>query len=77
MVDGFLLINVKPEGASDVYRQLANLSGIGSIAPLYGDYDLMVQLTAETYDTLGDLILTIRGNDAVNSTKFLPSDRTV
>jgi len=73
MVDGFLLIIVKPNGAPQVYRHLANHAGISTIAPLYGEYDLLVQLTADTYDSLGDLVLDIQRNESIGETKFLPT----
>jgi len=73
MVDGFLLINVKRDSPSSLYRHLANFTGITTIAPLYGEYDLIIQLTADTYDTLGNLVLSIQDHDSIENAKFLPS----
>ncbi|HVP99944.1 MAG TPA: Lrp/AsnC ligand binding domain-containing protein [Candidatus Thermoplasmatota archaeon] len=72
MADGFLLITVKPEYEHNVYRHLTGITGVANITPLYGEYDLLVYLTAESFDHMGDLLMSIRSIEAIDDTKFLP-----
>jgi DNA-binding Lrp family transcriptional regulator len=65
MVIGFVLMHVAPLHEYEVFNQLSKLHEVKEIHPLFGEYDLIVKIEAEDYESIGEIIIqkikTIKG----------------
>ncbi len=72
MAVGFVLISVEPKMERDVYQSLLKIEEVVELYPLFGEYDLIAKVEAETYDNIGDIVLTkIRMIEGIKATKTL------
>jgi DNA-binding Lrp family transcriptional regulator len=72
MAIGFALLSISPLKEKEVYQTLQRISEIIEIHPLFGEYDILVKISANDIDTIGDVIINkIRSIDGVMDTKTL------
>lgn len=72
MAIGFVLISTEPGHEKDVYNALLRLNQVQELHPLFGEYDLIVKLEAQDFDSLGHLVVEkIRSIEGVKETKTL------
>ncbi len=69
---GFVLIDIEPNREKEVYEKLIKLPRIVELYPLFGEYDLIAKVEAESFDSIGDFVVqNIRTVDGVKATKTL------
>ncbi len=69
---GFVLIDIEPNREKEVYEKLIKLPRIVELYPLFGEYDLIAKVEADSFDTIGDFVVqSIRSVDGVKATKTL------
>jgi DNA-binding Lrp family transcriptional regulator len=69
---GFVLIDIEPTRDKEVYEKLMKIGQIVELYPLFGEYDLIAKVEAETYDAIGSIVVSkIRSIDGVKATKTL------
>jgi len=69
---GFVLIDIEPNREKEVYEKLLKVRGIAELYPLFGDYDLIAKVEAESFDAIGDLVVEkVRTIEGVKATKTL------
>jgi len=69
---GFVLIDIEPAREREVYGKLMKLEQIVELYPLFGEYDLIAKVEAESLDTIGEIVVSkIRSIDGVKATKTL------
>ena len=69
MPTAFTLINVEPGFELDVLKSLKGIEGVTEAYFVYGVYDIVVKITADSIDKLKEIItLNIRRLDKVRST---------
>lgn len=69
MPTAFTLINVEPGFELDVLKSLKGTEGVTEAYFVYGVYDIVVKITADSIDKLKEIItLNIRRLDKVRST---------
>jgi len=69
---GFVLIDIEPNREKEVYEKLIKLPQIVELYPLFGEYDLIAKVEADSFDTIGDIVVQhIRSVDGVKATKTL------
>lgn len=67
-----MLIDIEPNREKEVYQQLIKLPQIVELYPLFGEYDLIAKVEAESFDTIGNIVVQqIRSVDGVKATKTL------
>ncbi|MBE0521519.1 MAG: Lrp/AsnC ligand binding domain-containing protein [Candidatus Methanoperedenaceae archaeon] len=72
MAVGFVLINVAPGAEKRVFDTMIRWDEIEELYPLFGDYDLIAKIQAESYEALSDIIVQkIRAMEGVTETKTL------
>ena len=72
MAIGFALLSISPLKEKEVYQTLQSISEIIEIHPLFGEYDILVKISANDIDTIGSVIINkIRSIDGVMDTKTL------
>ena len=72
MVIGFVLINAAPALEHEVYNQISKVTEIVEVHPLFGEFDLIAKIEAESFDKLGELVVEkIRSIKGVIDTKTL------
>jgi DNA-binding Lrp family transcriptional regulator len=72
MAIGFVLISTAPAQEHVVYNRLLNVKHIVELHPLFGEYDLIAKVSAEDFNSLGQIVVDdIRGVDGVIETKTL------
>ena len=72
MAIGFVLITAAPAHEHEVYNKLSKVSGIVELHPLFGEFDLIAKIEAESFDKLGELVVEkIRSIKGVIDTKTL------
>jgi len=72
MVIGFVLINTAPTYEHEVYVSLCKNERIKEINPLFGEYDLIVKVDADDFQSIGDIVINdIRSLNGVIDTKTL------
>ncbi len=70
---GFVLIDIEPNREKEVYEKLIGLPEIVELYPLFGEYDLIAKVEAESMDAVGTVVFErIRSVDGVKATKTLP-----
>ena len=57
MAVGYVLLNVVPGVAHDVYLQLKDLDVVADITVLFGDYDLIVKLVADDLSSIAATVV--------------------
>lgn len=68
-VKAYVLINTELGQENDVVRELSNVNGITGIHSLYGIYDVIVQVEAESMDKVKEIVFNnIRRLDSVKTT---------
>lgn len=69
---GFVLIDIEPAREKEVYSKLMKIGQIVELYPLFGEYDLIAKVEAESYDAIGAVVVSkIRSIDGVKATKTL------
>jgi len=69
---GFVLIGVEPKKDREVYQKLLRIDEVVELYPLFGDYDLIAKVEAESYDRIGEVVVgKIRALPGVRATKTL------
>lgn len=69
---GFVLIGVEPKKDREVYQKLMKIEEVVELYPLFGDYDLIAKVEAESYDRIGEVVVgKIRTLPGVRATKTL------
>ena len=69
---GFVLIDIEPTREKEVYQKLMKIEHIVELYPLFGEYDLIAKVEADSYDSIGDIVVSkIRSIDGVKATKTL------
>ena len=72
MAVGFVLISTAPTKEREVYKELTKISDIVEIHPLFGEYDIIAKIEADSFDKLGKIIVNkIRSIRGVVDTKTL------
>jgi DNA-binding Lrp family transcriptional regulator len=65
----FVLINTEIGSESDVLKDLKKVEGVGNASAVYGVYDIVAMVKAETMDKLKEIVTwRIRRLDKVRST---------
>lgn len=65
----YVLINTELGQESEVVKELSNVEGITDIHSLYGIYDVIVQVEAESMDKVKEIVFNnIRRLDSVKTT---------
>jgi len=54
---GFVLINAAPAHEHEVYNKLSKVQEIVEVHPLFGEFDLIAKIEAETFEKLGELVV--------------------
>src|SRR5437879_13283289 len=69
---GFVLIDIEPKREKEVYEKLMKIGQIVELYPLFGEYDLIAKVEADSFDAIGGIVVSkIRSIDGVKSTKTL------
>ena len=69
---GFVLIDIEPAREKEVYSKLMTIGQIVELYPLFGEYDLIAKVEAESYDAIGAVVVSkIRSIAGVKATKTL------
>ena len=72
MALGFVLIKVISGYESEVYNKLNGFPEITELHPLFGEYDIIVKISTEDFEKLGNIIVTkIRIIEGILDTKTL------
>ncbi|MFA5771880.1 MAG: Lrp/AsnC ligand binding domain-containing protein [Thermoplasmata archaeon] len=72
MAVGFVLISTAPTKEREVYKELTKIPDIVEIHPLFGEYDIIAKIEADSFDKLGKIIVNrIRSIRGVVDTKTL------
>jgi DNA-binding Lrp family transcriptional regulator len=69
---GFVLIDIEPTREKEVYAKLMKIGQIVELYPLFGEYDLIAKVEADSYDAIGAVVMSnIRSIEGVKATKTL------
>lgn len=69
---GFVLLKTSPAAERDVYELVKDLEEVVEVHSLFGEYDLILKLQAEDFNSLGKIVVDeIRSIDGVEDTKTL------
>ncbi|HEX9339615.1 MAG TPA: Lrp/AsnC ligand binding domain-containing protein [Thermoplasmata archaeon] len=69
---GFVLIDIEPTREKEVYQKLMKVEHIVELYPLFGEYDLIAKVEADSFDAIGDIVISkIRAIEGVRATKTL------
>jgi len=72
MATGFVLIITSPMHEHEVYNKLLKNKKIKEIHPLFGEYDLIVKIDCDDFQSMGEFIVNeIRSLNGVINTKTL------
>jgi len=65
-------VDIEPKREKDVYERLLKIDEIAELYPLFGDYDLIAKVEADTYEAIGAVVVSkIRAIEGVKATKTL------
>ena len=56
MALGFVLISTEPGRDRDAYNELLKVPEIRDMMPLFGEFDLIAKIEADTFDDLGRIV---------------------
>jgi DNA-binding Lrp family transcriptional regulator len=68
MTTAFVMMNAEVGSEDELARELKKLGNVREVHPVYGVYDIVVKVEAETMDQLKEVILRIRKLDKIRST---------
>lgn len=69
---GFVLIDIEPTREKEIYAKLIKIGQIVELYPLFGEYDLIAKVEADSYDAIGAVVISkIRSIEGVKATKTL------
>jgi DNA-binding Lrp family transcriptional regulator len=68
MTMAFVMINAEVGSEDELVREIMKLSNVREVHPVYGVYDIVVKVEAETMDQLKEVISRIRKLDKIRST---------
>jgi DNA-binding Lrp family transcriptional regulator len=68
MTMAFVMINAKLGSEDELVKELEKLDNVREVYPVYGVYDIVVKVEAETMDQLKEVISRIRKLDKIRST---------
>jgi len=69
---GFVLIDIEPKREKEVYQKLLKIEQIVELYPLFGEYDLIAKVEADSFDAIGEIVLSkVRAIEGVKATKTL------
>lgn len=69
---GFVLIDIEPAHEKAVYARLMKIAQIVELYPLFGEYDLIAKVEADSFDEIGAVVVSqIRSIEGVKATKTL------
>ena len=72
MAIGFVLITAAPTHEHEVYNKLSKVSEIIELHALFGEYDLIVKIDADDFESLGDIVVNkIKTIEGITDTKTL------
>ena len=72
MAVGYVLINVKPGLELQVFETIKAMDGIADVDLLFGDYDIIVKIVAESMGMIAKIVVeNIRQVEGVDNTKTL------
>lgn len=72
MAVGYVLINVKPGLELQAYETIKEMEGITDVDLLFGDYDIIVKIVAESMGKIAKIVVEhIRQVKGVDNTKTL------
>lgn len=72
MPTSFVLLTVNEEKKHDIYNQMIKIPNVAEIHSLYGEYDLIVKISAESTEKLGNIVLeSIQSLDGVTASKTI------
>ena len=67
-----MLIRVSPKHETEVFNKLSKLSEVIEVHQLFGEYDLLVKVEAEDYESIGEIVIKkIRTIDGLTDTKTI------
>jgi DNA-binding Lrp family transcriptional regulator len=67
-----VLIDLEPAREKEVYAKLMKIAQIVELYPLFGEYDLIAKVEADSFDAIGDVVVSkIRSIPGVKATKTL------
>ena len=70
---GFVLVSCAPSKELEVYRDVLTVQGVVEAHPLFGEFDIIAKVTADSLDGIGAVTMTIREFPGVVDTKTLTS----
>ena len=74
MTTGFVLIITSPMHEHEIYNKLLENKKIKEIHPLFGEYDLIVKIDCDDFQSMGEFITNeIRSLKGIIATKTLTS----
>jgi len=68
MTTAFIMINAEIGFEDQLEEELRKLNNVREVHPVYGAYDIVVKVEAETMDQLKEVISRIRKLDKIKST---------
>jgi DNA-binding Lrp family transcriptional regulator len=68
MSTAFVMINAELDSENELVKELEKLDSIREVHPVYGVYDIVVKVEAETMEQLKEVIMRIRKLDKIRST---------
>ena len=68
MTTAFIMINAEIGSEDQLEEELRKLNNVREVHPVYGAYDIVVKVEAETMDQLKEVISRIRKLDKIKST---------
>ena len=72
MALGFVLISTGPGKDQEAYNDLLKVPEIKEIMPLFGEFDLIAKIEADTFDELGRVV-----NERIRSVPHVVNTRTL
>jgi DNA-binding Lrp family transcriptional regulator len=72
MAIGYVLITTEPGKDHDAYSQLLRVPEIKELVPLFGEFDLIAKVEAESFDEVGRVVV-----EAIRSVPCITTTRTL
>jgi DNA-binding Lrp family transcriptional regulator len=72
MAVSFVLINAAPAHEHEIHHKLSKIPEIIELHPLFGEYDLIAKIEADSFENIGDIVVKkIRVIEGIIDTKTL------
>ena len=72
MAISFVLINAAPAHEHEIHHKLSKIQEIIELHPLFGEYDLIAKIEADSFENIGDIVVNkIRVIEGIIDTKTL------